>query len=206
MPVLRALHLWSHNLRCMLMRGVNWLYVVGISFPLLSHYFPISFSVLLYSSHFLLFLYTFPIFLSLYLFHLWCGVRLIFDVLLLLHLHFLTGCVWRYVRASASYTPYLPPLCDPKDGHLLVDGCYVNNVPGQILNIHSPKPSSHPEVNNQPLGYPPPLSCRLTPKSSLVTNPTLTSWTLGAHGLEGKTKSVIWLTQSVPHFTLNNNQ
>nr|XP_015204598.1 PREDICTED: neuropathy target esterase-like isoform X6 [Lepisosteus oculatus] len=41
------------------------------------------------------------------------------------------GCVWRYVRASASYTPYLPPLCDPKDGHLLVDGCYVNNVPGQ---------------------------------------------------------------------------
>lgn len=44
---------------------------------------------------------------------------------------FLPGCVWRYVRASASYTPYLPPLCDPKDGHLLVDGCYVNNVPGQ---------------------------------------------------------------------------
>ncbi|XP_064819512.1 patatin-like phospholipase domain-containing protein 6 isoform X4 [Oncorhynchus masou masou] len=41
------------------------------------------------------------------------------------------GSLWRYVRASASYTPYLPPLCDPKDGHLLVDGCYVNNVPGQ---------------------------------------------------------------------------
>lgn len=39
--------------------------------------------------------------------------------------------MWRYVRASASYCPYLPPLCDPKDGHLLVDGCYVNNVPGQ---------------------------------------------------------------------------
>ncbi|KAI2668247.1 Patatin-like phospholipase domain-containing protein 6 [Labeo rohita] len=44
------------------------------------------------------------------------------------------GCVWRYVRASASYTPYLPPLCDPKDGHLLVDGCYVNNVPGSPPN------------------------------------------------------------------------
>ncbi|XP_027873745.1 neuropathy target esterase isoform X5 [Xiphophorus couchianus] len=44
----------------------------------------------------------------------------------------LDGCVWRYVRASASYTPYLPPLCDPKDGHLLVDGCYVNNVPADI--------------------------------------------------------------------------
>ncbi|ELK08100.1 Neuropathy target esterase [Pteropus alecto] len=42
------------------------------------------------------------------------------------------GCVWRYVRASASYCPYLPPLCDPKDGHLLVDGCYVNNVPGSL--------------------------------------------------------------------------
>ncbi|XP_013986404.1 patatin-like phospholipase domain-containing protein 6 isoform X1 [Salmo salar] len=42
------------------------------------------------------------------------------------------GSLWRYVRASASYTPYLPPLCDPKDGHLLVDGCYVNNVPGSL--------------------------------------------------------------------------
>nr|XP_008102002.1 PREDICTED: neuropathy target esterase isoform X2 [Anolis carolinensis] len=42
------------------------------------------------------------------------------------------GSVWRYVRASASYTPYLPPICDPKDSHLLVDGCYVNNVPADI--------------------------------------------------------------------------
>ncbi|XP_035260001.1 patatin-like phospholipase domain-containing protein 6 isoform X2 [Anguilla anguilla] len=42
------------------------------------------------------------------------------------------GSTWRYVRASASYAPYLPPLCDPKDGHLLVDGCYVNNVPADI--------------------------------------------------------------------------
>ncbi|XP_077180276.1 patatin-like phospholipase domain-containing protein 6 isoform X7 [Paroedura picta] len=42
------------------------------------------------------------------------------------------GSVWRFVRASASYTPYLPPLCDPKDSHLLVDGCYVNNVPADI--------------------------------------------------------------------------
>ncbi|XP_025047599.1 neuropathy target esterase isoform X2 [Alligator sinensis] len=42
------------------------------------------------------------------------------------------GSVWRYVRASASYTPYLPPLCDPKDSHMLVDGCYVNNVPGSL--------------------------------------------------------------------------
>ncbi|OXB52945.1 hypothetical protein ASZ78_000628 [Callipepla squamata] len=43
------------------------------------------------------------------------------------------GSLWRYIRASASYTPYLPPLCDPKDSHYLVDGCYVNNVPGQHL-------------------------------------------------------------------------
>ncbi|XP_033367568.1 neuropathy target esterase-like [Parus major] len=42
------------------------------------------------------------------------------------------GSLWRYVRASASYTPYLPPLCDPKDSHWLVDGCYVNNVPGSL--------------------------------------------------------------------------
>ncbi|NWY08066.1 PLPL6 esterase, partial [Nothoprocta ornata] len=42
------------------------------------------------------------------------------------------GSVWRSVRASASYPPYLPPLCDPKDGHWLVDGCYVNNVPGSL--------------------------------------------------------------------------
>ncbi|XP_048358181.1 patatin-like phospholipase domain-containing protein 6 isoform X4 [Sphaerodactylus townsendi] len=42
------------------------------------------------------------------------------------------GSVWRFVRASASYSPYWPPLCDPKDSHLLVDGCYVNNVPADI--------------------------------------------------------------------------
>ncbi len=29
-----------------------------------------------------------------------------------------------------SIAVYLPPICDPKDGHLLVDGAYVNNVPG----------------------------------------------------------------------------
>lgn len=130
-------HVLSDHLRCMLMPGVNGLYVAGISFSpfLISLSFLLSFS----SSS----LYSSPIFLSLF-FHLWCGVRPIFDVFLLLHLHFPTGCVWRYVRASASYTPYLPPLCDPKDGHLLVDGCYVNNVPGQILNTRSPKPPPHP--------------------------------------------------------------
>lgn len=24
-----------------------------------------------------------------------------------------------------------PPLCDPEDGHLLLDGGYVNNIPGE---------------------------------------------------------------------------
>ncbi|XP_053573914.1 patatin-like phospholipase domain-containing protein 6 isoform X2 [Bombina bombina] len=44
------------------------------------------------------------------------------------------GSLWRYVRASTSYTPYLPPLCDPKDCHLLLDGCYVNNLPADVAH------------------------------------------------------------------------
>nr|XP_023008150.1 patatin-like phospholipase domain-containing protein 7 isoform X7 [Maylandia zebra] len=40
------------------------------------------------------------------------------------------GSLWRYVRASMSLSGYLPPLCDPKDGHLLMDGGYINNLPG----------------------------------------------------------------------------
>jgi lysophospholipid hydrolase len=42
------------------------------------------------------------------------------------------GSLWRYVRASMSLSGYLPPLCDPIDGHLLLDGGYVNNLPGEI--------------------------------------------------------------------------
>ena len=41
--------------------------------------------------------------------------------------------MWRYCRASMSYAWICPPICDPKDGHLLLDGCYVNNVPGNIM-------------------------------------------------------------------------
>jgi len=44
-----------------------------------------------------------------------------------------TGTVWRYCRASMSYAWICPPICDPKDGHLLLDGCYVNNVPASIM-------------------------------------------------------------------------
>jgi hypothetical protein len=65
---------------------------------------------------------------------------------------FSTGSVWRYVRASMTYAFYLPPMCDPRDGHLLLgeiiywlslldknfhfssDGCYMNNLPGKISN------------------------------------------------------------------------
>ena len=32
-----------------------------------------------------------------------------------------------------SYAWLLPPICDPIDGHLLMDGCYVNNVPGDVM-------------------------------------------------------------------------
>lgn len=31
-----------------------------------------------------------------------------------------------------SLSGYLPPLCDPVDGHLLLDGGYVNNLPGEL--------------------------------------------------------------------------
>lgn len=43
------------------------------------------------------------------------------------------GCLWRYVRASMSLAGYLPPLCDPIDGHLLLDGGYVNNLPADVM-------------------------------------------------------------------------
>lgn len=34
-----------------------------------------------------------------------------------------------------SLSGYMPPLCDPKDGHLLLDGGYVNNLPGILQSI-----------------------------------------------------------------------
>lgn len=50
---------------------------------------------------------------------------------MVLHM-FTVGDLWRYVRSSMSLSGYLPPLCDPKDGHLLLDGGYVNNLPGNL--------------------------------------------------------------------------
>lgn len=46
---------------------------------------------------------------------------------------FLLGILWRYVRSSMTICGLFPPLCDI-DGHLLVDGCYCNNVPGKNCN------------------------------------------------------------------------
>ena len=45
-----------------------------------------------------------------------------------------SGCLWRYVRSSMSLAGYMPPLCDPVDGHLLLDGGYVNNLPADIMH------------------------------------------------------------------------
>jgi len=42
------------------------------------------------------------------------------------------GSLWRYVRSSMTLTGYLPPLCDPTDGHYLVDGGYINNLPADV--------------------------------------------------------------------------
>ncbi|VDM09422.1 unnamed protein product [Wuchereria bancrofti] len=44
-----------------------------------------------------------------------------------------TGPLWAYCRASMSLAGYLPPLCDPVDGHLLLDGGYVNNLPADVM-------------------------------------------------------------------------
>ncbi|KAL0276282.1 UNVERIFIED_CONTAM: hypothetical protein PYX00_003887 [Menopon gallinae] len=43
------------------------------------------------------------------------------------------GNVWRYIRASMSLSGYMPPICDPADGHLLLDGGYVNNLPADVM-------------------------------------------------------------------------
>ncbi|KAF6774097.1 hypothetical protein AHF37_07184 [Paragonimus kellicotti] len=49
------------------------------------------------------------------------------------------GSLWRYVRASMSLSGYLPPLCDPYDGSLLLDGGYINNVPAEIMSAFGAK-------------------------------------------------------------------
>jgi len=36
-----------------------------------------------------------------------------------------------------SFHPFLPPICDPKDNHLLVDGYFINNLPGFAFHCSS---------------------------------------------------------------------
>ncbi|XP_026866437.2 patatin-like phospholipase domain-containing protein 7 [Electrophorus electricus] len=59
------------------------------------------------------------------------------------------GSLWRYVRASMSLSGYLPPLCDPKDGHLLMDGGYINNLPADVARSMGAKVVIAIDVGNQ---------------------------------------------------------
>uniref|UniRef100_A0A8C9S5M2 lysophospholipase n=1 Tax=Scleropages formosus TaxID=113540 RepID=A0A8C9S5M2_SCLFO len=59
------------------------------------------------------------------------------------------GSLWRYVRASMSLSGYLPPLCDPKDGHLLMDGGYINNLPADVARSMGAKVVIAVDVGNQ---------------------------------------------------------
>ena len=54
------------------------------------------------------------------------------------------GVLWRYVRASMSLGPFIPPICDTSDSgkkvHYLVDGGYVNIVPVDVMaNVWHPE-------------------------------------------------------------------
>ncbi|MEQ2159250.1 Neuropathy target esterase [Goodea atripinnis] len=50
---------------------------------------------------------------------------------------------------------YLPPLCDPKDGNLLMDGGYINNLPGKYrwsLPPAAPQPPPSTKTTSECLG------------------------------------------------------
>lgn len=66
------------------------------------------------------------------------------SVLLIAFVPTWLGSLWRYVRASMTLSGYLPPLCDPKDGNLLMDGGYINNLPGKYwaLLVTAGQPSA----------------------------------------------------------------
>ncbi|KAL3874288.1 hypothetical protein ACJMK2_037327 [Sinanodonta woodiana] len=59
------------------------------------------------------------------------------------------GCLWRYVRASMSLSGYLPPLCDPVDGHLLLDGGYINNLPADVMRNYGAQTIFAVDVGSQ---------------------------------------------------------
>ncbi|XP_030053025.1 patatin-like phospholipase domain-containing protein 6 isoform X2 [Microcaecilia unicolor] len=59
------------------------------------------------------------------------------------------GSLWRYTRASMTLSGYLPPLCDPKDGNLLMDGGYTNNLPADIARNMGAKTVIAVDVGSQ---------------------------------------------------------
>ena len=44
-----------------------------------------------------------------------------------------SGVLWRMVRASMTIVGLVPPVIDPADGHLHVDGGYLNNLPVDVM-------------------------------------------------------------------------
>ena len=59
------------------------------------------------------------------------------------------GIAWRYIRASMSLAGYMPPLCDPHDGHLLLDGGYVNNLPADVMRMRGARHILAVDVGSQ---------------------------------------------------------
>jgi len=47
------------------------------------------------------------------------------------------GPAWQYIRASMSLAGLIPPVCDARDGTLLVDGGYLSNVPIEVMQCGS---------------------------------------------------------------------
>ncbi|KII72839.1 Neuropathy target esterase [Thelohanellus kitauei] len=43
------------------------------------------------------------------------------------------GPIWRACRASMTLLNLLPPICDPKNSHLLIDGGYLNVLPYDVM-------------------------------------------------------------------------
>lgn len=60
-----------------------------------------------------------------------------------------TGPAWKYVRASMSLSGFLPPVCDARDGTLLVDGGYLANVPIELMLQGSLTELSELKVKNE---------------------------------------------------------
>lgn len=60
-----------------------------------------------------------------------------------------SGPAWKYVRASMSLSGFLPPVCDARDGTLLVDGGYLANVPIELMLRGSLTELSELKVKNE---------------------------------------------------------